>query len=320
MGDLQVLAPGNFYGLVKALCMSLNFSPSPTIQHIQRTGLDGFAMLRISDPVYCVRPHFVQLIKPASEASHVAVTHFSGEKTEVREGDTWPAQAPLSSELPALPLLSPGSSFLPGVGCEEFSLCCIFSLLISSCLLQQPLAKDPVESTTAALGGGLIHPRAISPHQGLELPSGKPQLGGPTSSPAQPEQPASIRPPTSKEKLLCLPASWDPVLHAVTQRPWLVWYLVSTAKHNLPGVSGFFFPACTKHVSVLINGSMVWCSHPWPSILCLRMVPRIRGRVTGRWGQRTAKQHCRVRHIAPVLTLLLSSKQACKDLGSHTHS
>ena len=45
-------------------------------------------MLRISDPVYCVRPHFVQLIKPASEASHVAVTHFSGEKTEVREGDT----------------------------------------------------------------------------------------------------------------------------------------------------------------------------------------------------------------------------------------
>lgn len=38
--------------------------------------------------MYCVRPHFVQLLKPASETSHSAVTHFSDEKTETQEGGT----------------------------------------------------------------------------------------------------------------------------------------------------------------------------------------------------------------------------------------
>ena len=46
------------------------------------------AVLQISDPVCCVRPRLPQLLTPASEASHVAVTHFSDEKTEAQEGGT----------------------------------------------------------------------------------------------------------------------------------------------------------------------------------------------------------------------------------------
>lgn len=70
---------------------------------------------------------------------------------------------------------------------------------------------------------GLVHPKATSPHRGLEFSSGRPQTRGPGTSLARPEKPASawdihIR----GRKLLCPPASWDPVLHLVIPWPWLV--------------------------------------------------------------------------------------------------
>lgn len=158
-------------------------------------------MLWIST-VYCVRPYFVQLFEQPSDIGHYC--HFSDEKTEAWEGEHCRAQAPWSSDLShSTPHTHPGA--LSRWACAVSTSLFVLYLFSPSSqpFPQSVIGQGPTRTYHVSLGG-LVHPKTISPWQGLELPSGKPPTRGPTTSPAQCEQPASAGTATSEGRSSCV--------------------------------------------------------------------------------------------------------------------
>lgn len=149
------------------------------------------------------------------------------------------------------------SSFLPGLRYEDFCLGCIFSVPILGCFLKQSLAKDLEESTPST--------KAISPCQGLGTPIWKTPDQGTHQQPRLSSQPlpGTPTPEGGSSCVLRHPGSLPP---PVAPWPWLVGFLVSAAERKLPRFPVF---QPVRNASVLIKGPMVWCSHIWPSVLCL---------------------------------------------------